>query len=68
MQRKFLGNQGELLARKELKKLGYEIIETNFFCKGGEIDIIAQDGAYLVFVEVRSKSAVEYGYPEDNDT
>ena len=37
------GNQGEYLARKYLEEKGYEIIETNFYCRFGEVDIIAKN-------------------------
>lgn len=51
----------EKLAGKYLEELGYEILEYNFLCKQGEIDLIVKDGKTLVFVEVKyrkSKSMV----------
>jgi putative endonuclease len=54
--RKALGALGEERAREFLKKRGYRIVETNFRCREGEIDIIARDGGYLVFVEVRTRT------------
>lgn len=65
MFKKDLGHQGEALAQKYLKKQGYKIIDTNFSCKSGEIDIIAKDNGVLVFVEVRSKTKTDYGSPID---
>ncbi len=53
------GKAAEKTARRFLKKKGYKIIENNFTCKTGEIDIIAFDAQYseLIFVEVRFREA-----------
>ena len=61
--RKVLGDKGEQLAKKTLKKQRYTIIASNYRCTGGEIDIIARHKDYLVFIEVRSKSSTQYGLP-----
>ena len=53
MDRKLLGNFGEEKAARYLRRKGYRIIERNFSCKFGEIDIIAQKGAFIVFAEVK---------------
>jgi len=58
------GKKGEDLAAKRLSKLGYKIIERNYRTPAGEIDIIATDGEYLVFVEVKSRSDLSFGAPE----
>lgn len=63
--RKILGDKGERIACKELKKKGYKILEKNYRIKLGEIDIIAQDGDTLVFVEVKTRSSDEYGTPAE---
>ena len=68
MNRQEIGKLGENLARTFLKKRGYRIRETNFRCREGEIDIIAQQGDYLVFVEVRAKSSLDFGTPEESIT
>jgi putative endonuclease len=68
MNRQELGNLGERLAQKALKKRGYNIIETNFRCSIGEIDIVAQQKNCLVFVEVRTKSNLDFGSPEESIT
>lgn len=68
MKRKELGTLGEKLAKNFLKKKGYRIRETNFKCREGEIDIVAEQGDYLVFVEVRTKSSLEFGTPEESIT
>jgi len=68
MKRKETGILGERLARDFLKKRGYHIIETNYRCPEGEIDIIARHEDYLVFVEVRTKKSLEFGTPEESIT
>jgi putative endonuclease len=50
-----LGDRGENLAARELQKKGYRILNRNFKCNVGEIDIIARDGKTLVFVEVKTR-------------
>lgn len=58
------GSRGESLACDYLSKLGYNILKRNFyFGKHGEIDIIAEDGLYLVFIEVKSRYSDEFGDP-----
>lgn len=62
------GNQGEYLACGYLKKQGYKILERNYRIRGGEIDIIAQDKEYLVFVEVKTRLSHDYGLPVESIT
>jgi putative endonuclease len=66
--RRKLGRQGEDLAAAQLCKQGYVIYERNYRCPRGEIDIVARDGACLVFVEVRTRRGREYGSPEESIT
>jgi len=66
--RKQLGALGERLALKHLRKRGYHIRETNFRCRQGEIDIIAQQKDCLVFVEVRTRTGSDFGTPEESVT
>lgn len=68
MKRKELGVIGEKLAIGFLKKKGYRIRETNFRCRHGEIDIIAQKKDCLIFIEVRTKSGSAFGTPEESMT
>jgi putative endonuclease len=68
MKRRDVGILGEKLARNFLKKRGFRIRETNYRCREGEIDIIARDQDYLVFVEVRTKTSTEFGTPEESIT
>ncbi len=61
-----LGARGERIAREHLESKGYLILDTNFRCPWGEIDIVAQDEEFLVFVEVRTRKSLEYGAPEES--
>lgn len=56
-----LGKQGEEQATSYLKQKGYKIIQTNFECKQGEIDIIAKDKEEYVFIEVKTRQNYHYG-------
>ena len=62
------GARYELLAAVHLEKCGYHIIEKNYRCRIGEIDLVACDGAYLVFVEVKYRSQNRAGYSLDAKT
>jgi putative endonuclease len=55
------GTSAETCATRLLVAAGYCIVERNFRCKAGELDIVARDGDVLVFVEVRSRSDDEHG-------
>ena len=68
MKRRDTGILGEKLAGDFLKKQGYRIIETNYRCPEGEIDIVARHKDCLVFVEVRTRSSREFGSPEESIT
>lgn len=59
------GVLGESLAKDYLVKQGYEIIETNYRCQAGEIDIIALDAGVLCFVEVKTRTSLKFGLPQD---
>ena len=56
-----LGAKGEKLAIRYLKNRGYRIVQRNYRCKLGEIDIIAEHGVDLVFIEVKTRSDSSYG-------
>ncbi len=58
-----LGRRGEKLAADHLVAAGLEIVERNWRCRQGEIDLVATDGAELVFVEVKTRSSVAFGHP-----
>jgi len=59
-----VGNRGEELAASFLERNGLKIVERNFRCKGGEVDIIARDGKTIVFIEVKSRRTLTYGVPQ----
>ena len=56
VERKEIGARGEAIAAKFLERLGYRIRERNYRCPLGELDLVALDGEYLVFVEVKTRS------------
>lgn len=58
-----IGKAGEEEATKYLKNQGYQIIQRNFRCKQGEIDIIAKDKNEYVFIEVKTRQNLNYGMP-----
>jgi len=59
------GIRGEDLAVTYLKKKGYKVIERNYRCQWGEIDLIAREGDTLVFVEIKSRTSSGFGLPQD---
>lgn len=59
-----LGKTGEDAAVRHLENLRYRIIERNYRCRFGEVDIIALDKRTVVFVEVKTRSTDSYGSPE----
>lgn len=62
-----VGKYGENIATKYLEKQKYKIIERNFRCKRGEIDIIAYDeiNKEIVFAEVKTRTNIKYGTPKE---
>ena len=65
MSTKETGGWGEALAAEYLKTRGCRILETNWRCRFGEIDLIAMDGNTLCFVEVKTRSNLAVGLPRD---
>lgn len=63
MNKRAVGAAYEKKAGKYLEQQGYQVLEYNFRCRRGEIDIIAQEGAYLVFAEVKYRRDVGSGDP-----
>jgi putative endonuclease len=57
------GQEGEEIAVRYLEKKGYRIVERNYRCVFGEMDIIARDGRACVFVEVKSRRSERFGDP-----
>ena len=62
--RKQVGETGERLAAQFLQQKGYTILEQNYYVRGGEIDIVAQNDDTLVFVEVKCARSHAFGPPE----
>jgi putative endonuclease len=60
-----LGKQGEKLAVEFLRENGFEILETNWTFQKAEVDIIAQKEDVLAIVEVKTRSSVDFGLPQD---
>ncbi len=63
--RQKLGRLGERLASDALEQQGYRVIERNFRCRSGEIDLVAEEGQDLVFVEVKTRRGTARGLPEE---
>ena len=65
--RQEIGKWGEILACKYLEENNYRIVERNFLCRQGEIDIVAKDSKKkeLVFIEVKTRSNFKYGNPAE---
>ncbi|USQ75190.1 YraN family protein [Ornithinimicrobium cryptoxanthini] len=58
-----IGEYGEDLACEYLEGLGYEIVDRNWRCDQGELDIVARDGGCLVFCEVKTRRSTQFGSP-----
>ncbi len=58
-----MGTSYEIKAEEYLTRKGYKILERNFRNRGGEIDIIAKDGEYFCFIEVKYRTTNEFGNP-----
>ena len=56
-----LGKLGEIVARDELERRGYAILATRYRTRFGEIDIVAEEGGVMVFVEVKARRSNRYG-------
>ena len=61
MNNKELGKIGENIAISYLEKNKYDILERNFYCKQGEIDIIAKQKGVIIFIEVKTRSNKRFG-------
>ncbi|MDK2855132.1 MAG: putative endonuclease [Bacillota bacterium] len=65
MNHKVLGAEGEKMAVAYLATRGYRIRERNFRCRLGEIDVIAEEGGTLVFIEVKTRRSRRFGLPQE---
>lgn len=59
-----VGRLGEKVAVRYLRRKGLTIKETNYRCPVGEVDIVAEEGEWLVFVEVKARRSVKFGLPQ----
>jgi len=66
--RRSLGRFGETVAEGFLRRQGYEIVERNWRCRQGELDLVARQGGDWVIVEVRTRRGVTCGTPEESLT
>jgi putative endonuclease len=60
-----VGRFGEDVAAEHLEAAGLQILARNWRCHDGEIDVVARDGAAVVFVEVKTRSSLAYGSPAE---
>ncbi len=60
-----IGKIGEDIATRYLYSIGYKIVNRNFECRQGELDIIARDKEELVFIEVKTRTNPQYGRPSE---
>ena len=65
MNKRSVGSDAEELACEYLRSQGAQILEKNYRCNIGEIDIIARDGKYLCFIEVKFRKSTKYGEPQE---
>jgi putative endonuclease len=61
-----LGKRGETAAADYLSRHGYKILERNYRCKIGEIDIVAEKDGRLLFIEIKTRSSDHFGLPEES--
>lgn len=62
---KEIGRRGESAAVRYLEKSGYEVLDRNWVCPAGEVDIVARDQNTLVFCEVKTRTSLEKGFPSE---
>lgn len=58
-----LGKEGERLAERFLEKKGYKLLERNYRCSAGELDLVVLDRRVIVFVEVKTRTGQGFGTP-----
>jgi len=60
-----LGREGEVLARRWLERAGLQILDANWRCEHGELDLVALDGDDLACIEVKTRSTTAFGHPAE---
>ena len=68
MKRHHIGAWGEKIASQHLVAKGYQILARNWRTQEGEVDLVAQDGETVVFVEVKTRTSKDFGWPEESIT
>ena len=68
MKRHRIGAWGEDIASQYLEAKGYQILARNWRTQEGEVDLVAQDGETVVFVEVKTRTSKDFGWPEESVT
>ena len=66
LSKKQLGDLGEDISEIFLVKKGYSILKRNYRCRLGEIDLIAKDKNKIIFFEVKTRTNLNFGYPEES--
>jgi putative endonuclease len=66
MNKASIGRRGEDEAARFLESRGYKVLDRNYRCRYGEIDIVARDGKTVVFVEVKTRGSDRFGTPADS--
>lgn len=61
MENRLLGRWGEAVVAEDLRKKGWRILAAGYRCRLGEIDLVASDGKFLAFVEVKLRKSTAYG-------
>ena len=68
MKRHHIGAWGEEIASQYLEANGYQILARNWRTQEGEVDLVTQDGETIVFVEVKTRTSKDFGWPEESVT
>jgi putative endonuclease len=63
--RNALGSYGERVAVRVLTEAGLQVLDRNWRCRDGELDVVARDGDALVFCEVKTRTGVGFGHPAE---
>lgn len=66
--RQRVGQQGEEIAANYLQQQGYQILNRNYHSRFGEVDLVAEKDDVVVFVEVKARTSVSFGLPEESVT
>jgi len=65
MTKKELGAWGESVASEQIARRGFVLLEKNFRCRIGEVDIVAMDNKTLTFIEVKTRTSLDFGFPSE---